>query len=184
MDFAARVGVLQDELRHYWSTATISTPAGAWKVNNCRGERRVELFIRKREIEPGSACSGDFQAQDFTRWRGEEFDLGVIKILILRDGHDPGVRALGAGFEGLKLTREVQFAEQKRQRRPHIFRFLQLTFFGAMLVGRIKDYVFAVRNEEFTGRRGVLPAHTAGLSQIQRTRFGVRRRVADSRVSL
>ena len=44
----------------------------------------------------------------------------------------------------LNSLREIQLAQQKSQRRPHVFRFLQLALLGPVLVGRVQIDFFAV----------------------------------------
>ena len=145
---------------------------------------RVQGFVAEGEIDPGVGDTGDAEFQDFAIGGREELDFGKLRIRVFRVGRDPCVRAFGLRFEGLELLGEIQLAQKECQGSAHVIRFFQFALFGAALLGRVKQYIFAVRQEKFAGRRGVFPAHAPGLLEIQDARFGVRRGVADAGVSL
>ena len=57
---------------------------------------------------------------------GEKLYPAVCQIFRLRLSHDPRPGGIGLCLEILELLREVQLPQQECERRPHVFRFLQL----------------------------------------------------------
>ena len=95
----------------------------------------------------------DDQALDLVIRGDQHLDVLVGQLIVLGLGGDQVVGALGLYFEVPKILAEIEFAEQERQRRPHVVAGLELGLLHAVRIGGVEINVLAVGNEKLAGRR-------------------------------
>ena len=127
--FAARVRVFQHEIGHvYRPASTICSAGRRMEGEHRRRDGRVQLFVGEGEVELRLILPGDSNPADLAVGSGQKFHPGISQVFRLRIGHDPGVTVAFSTrvSNDLNSLCEIQLAQQESQRRPHVFRFLQL----------------------------------------------------------
>src|SRR5579862_1131270 len=136
------------------------------------GDRWIEALGVEGEIEHGAILPGDLQLLDFKGGRHQEFHFGIRQVGRPRIGRDSGAAGHGHGFNVLEFLLEIEFAEQESQGCSHVLGLFQTPLLDPPGTRQVEVNDFAIGDEKLAGGRRILPAHTAGLAEKQRTGFG------------
>src|SRR5580704_19504970 len=146
---------------------------GQGEVEGCRGDGGVGLFAC--EGEPGVGAVGFLNVDRGDDAFGADRESETPDALFLTVGNaGEGKGAVGCGSRGevVDFFLKLSVAEKKAQRRAKVVELLGGDALHLRVAGRVEPGELAVKEEDFAGRMGVVPAHAAGLEEQQGSALG------------